>query len=146
MLLSYKVGFIGEADDHMNPDVESVFNSYPVEFRRPLLELRELIYRTADATPAVKEIEESLKWGEPSYATKPKTGTPIRIDRFGEDKIALFFHCQTNLVETFRTMFNGVFEFSKNRAIVFDPYEELPKKELALCIEMALTYHSNKVV
>lgn len=70
-----------------------------------------------------------------------KGASPIRIDRFEEDKIAVFFHCQTNLIETFRGMFPDILEFSKNRAIVLDPTEPLPLKELSFCIRMALTYY-----
>ncbi|MEI5994253.1 DUF1801 domain-containing protein [Candidatus Enterococcus mansonii] len=123
-------------------NVANVFKNYPEHYRRPLLELRDLIFETAEGLVAVGDLEESLKWHQPSYATKKtKLGSPIRIDRFGTDKIAVFFHCQTTLVEEFRALFSDVFDFSKNRAIVLDPAEALPMKELAFCIERALTYH-----
>lgn len=125
-----------------NKNVAITFERYPERFQKPLLELRALIFETAASISAVGELEESLKWSQPSYATKAsKSGSPIRIDRFGDEKIALYFHCQTTLVEEFRALFSEVFEFSKNRAIVLDPDKELPKKELAFCIEQALTYH-----
>ncbi|MGX7263490.1 DUF1801 domain-containing protein [Enterococcus crotali] len=125
-----------------NPSVATIFEHYPERYRKPLLALRELIFDTAKELAVVGVLEESLKWNQPSYATKAtKSGSPIRIDRFGADKIALFFHCQTTLVEEFRALFSDVFEFSKNRAIVLDPDEELPLNELAFCIERALTYH-----
>lgn len=126
----------------MDTNVKNVFNSYPVEYREPLLQIRELIYSVASKIPEVGELEESLKWGQPTYSTvKTKTGSPIRIDRFEEDKIAMFFHCQTSLVSSFRTLFSNSLEFTKNRGIVIEPAESLPINELALCIEMALTYH-----
>lgn len=129
----------------MNATVESVFNSYPLAYRTPLLELRGLIYAVAGQLPQVGALEESLKWGQPTYTTiKTKAGSPIRLDRFGEDKIALFFHCQTSLVESFKTLFHGTLAFSKNRAIVIDPHKELPINELSFCIERALTYHLKK--
>lgn len=129
----------------MNTSVENIFNSYPAELREPLMQIRELIYYVASKIPEVGELEESLKWGQPTYSTvKTKAGSPIRLDRFGEDKIAIFFHCQTSLVESFKTLFNNNLEFYKNRAIVIDPNKELQTKELSLCIEMALTYHLSK--
>jgi len=123
-------------------NVANVFEQYPMDYRQPLLQIRELIFNTAAGLTIVGELEESLKWNQPSYATKAsKSGSPIRIDRFGDKKIALFFHCQTTLVEEFRALFSDIFEFSKNRAIVLDPDEELPINELCFCIEQALTYH-----
>lgn len=122
----------------MNPEVEKVFNGYSEELRKPLLELRELVYDIASKIPEVGDLEESLKWGQPSYASK--VGTPMRIDRFEENKIAILVHCQTTLIQDFRLMFPSL-EFSKNRAIVLDPKEPLPKPELSFCIEKALTYH-----
>lgn len=122
--------------------IASVFEEYPKLYQKPLLTIRELIFDTADGLKSVEGIEESLKWNQPSYATKgSKSGSPIRIDRFGAEKIAVFFHCQTTLVEEFRVLFSDVFEFSKNRAIVLEPEKELPINELIFCIEQALTYH-----
>ncbi|MBO0473701.1 hypothetical protein IGL98_000313 [Enterococcus sp. DIV0840] len=122
--------------------VATVFEHYPEEYRKPLLALRELIFNTAARLTVVGELEESLKWNQPSYATKvSKSGSPIRIDRFGAEKIVIFFHCQTTLVEEFRALFSDVLDFSKNRAIVIDPEKELPVNELTFCIEQALTYH-----
>lgn len=129
----------------MDVRIKTVFSSYPKEYRKPLLQVRELIYSVADKLSEVGELEESLKWGQPTYATvKPKTGTPIRLDRFGDDKIGLFFHCQTNLIENFKILFANELEFSKNRAIVIDPKKELQSNALTVCIEMALTYHLRK--
>ncbi|MBU2454123.1 MAG: DUF1801 domain-containing protein, partial [Proteobacteria bacterium] len=55
-----------------NSDVAAVFNSYPKKIRAKLMFLRKLILETADVIEGVGEIEETLKWGEPSYLT-PKT-------------------------------------------------------------------------
>lgn len=122
--------------------VSDVYENYPLEYRTPLLALRQLIYDRAKDIDDVGTVEESLKWGQPSYVVKK--GTPIRLDRFGEDKIAMLFHCQTTLIETFRNLFSEDLEFSKNRAIILDPKKELPVAQLSICIEIALTYHKNK--
>lgn len=129
----------------MDADVKTRYAGYPAEYREPLLQIRALIFDVAGKIPAVGGLTESLKWGQPTYSTvTAKTGTPIRLDRFGEDKVALFFHCQTDLVSRYRMMFAGTLEFSGNRAIVIDPFRPLPLHELALCIELALTYHLHK--
>lgn len=122
-----------------SPAVTAHFESYSPEIKHSLLQLRELIYDTAKEVVPDENITESLKWNQPSYAVKK--GSPFRIDQFDEDKVALFFHCQTTLVETFRGLFPEILEFSKNRAIVLDPKKSLPEKELSVCIQMALTYH-----
>jgi hypothetical protein len=44
--------------------VAAKFAAYPPDVRRKLLALRELVLRTATATPGVGQIEEALKWGE----------------------------------------------------------------------------------
>jgi hypothetical protein len=95
----------------------------------------------------VGALEETLKWGQPSYLTpETKSGSTIRIDRHksGDGRTALFFHCQTHLVDTFREIFRDDLEFESNRAIVLDAGDALPEEALRHCIAMALTYHLNK--
>ena len=70
--------------------VDDVFQSYPRAARAKLGALRKLILATAARTQGVGEIEETLKWGQPSYLTKSKSSTTIRIDRHGERHYALF--------------------------------------------------------
>lgn len=125
--------------------VESVFVGYPARFRDPLLKIREWIFTLSEQSQEIGPLQETLKWGQPGYVThKSKSGSTVRLDRFGPDKIAVFFHCKTTLVDTFGTLFPGVFEFSKNRAIVLDPDNPIPEAELQVCLEMALTYHLQK--
>ena len=129
------------------PDVAAVFDSYPTDLRKPLLRLRQLILETAASTDGVGALEETLKWGQPSYLTaKPKTGSTIRIDRVKgrEGKYALYVHCQTNLVSTFREIYPDSFSYEGNRSIVFDAADGLPEEELRHCISLALTYHLRK--
>jgi hypothetical protein len=130
-----------------NQAVKAVFESYPAPSRAKLLVLRELIFATAAATPAVGELEETLKWGEPAYATtKSKSGSLVRIAYKAAQptQYAMYFICHTNLVETFKTMFPNDFKFEGNRAIVFEASDRIPTQELAYCITAALTYHANK--
>ena len=49
-----------------NPEVDIKFDNYPIHIKTKLLQLRKLILDTADNSNSIKEIEETLKWGEPS--------------------------------------------------------------------------------
>ena len=127
--------------------VDAVFKSYPAPLRRKLLALRRLILDTAKATKGVGVVEETLKWGQPSYLTPlTKSGSTIRIDRIrsSDDRYAIYFHCQTGLVAAFRDLYPNEMTYDGNRAIVFDIGDRLPQPALRHCIGLALTYHLNK--
>jgi hypothetical protein len=127
-----------------NSAVAAVFEAYPPAIRRRLLALRSLILKTAAATPGVGVLDETLKWGEPAYLTsRSKSGSTIRLGwtRSHAGQYAIYFNCQTNLVETFRTLFPKEFKFAGSRAIVFDDKDRVPAQALAYCIGAALTYH-----
>ena len=130
-----------------NPAVAAVFGAYPPKIAARLLRLRQLIFEVAARTEGVGALEETLKWGQPSYlTTQSGSGSLVRIDQLAAEdgKYAMYFHCQTTLVDTFRQMFPGRFAFSGNRSILFDVEDELPLAELGQCVAMALTYHRNK--
>ena len=130
-----------------NSEVAAVFATYPKDVKTKLLFLRQLIFDVASETDGVGELEETLKWGQPSYlTTKSKSGSLIRIDRIKsqEGKYALYFHCQTTLIDTFKEMYPGKFEFGGNRSIIFSGEDAIPVNALRHCISMALTYHFNK--
>lgn len=89
------------------PEVRRVFDAYPTPVRNKLMELRQLILDVAAETKDVGAIQETLKWGQISYVThKPKSGTTIRVDEYQQEpqRVALFVHCRTTLVDTFRQM------------------------------------------
>jgi len=127
-----------------NKDVEKVFNNYPEEMRENLLLLRKLVIETAEETDSVKSLEETLKWGEPSYLTKG--GSTIRMDwkKSKPDQYAMYFNCKTKLVDTFKERYKNEFKYEGNRAIVFNKNDIIPVNELKHCILLSLTYHSIK--
>ncbi|MFW2374586.1 MAG: DUF1801 domain-containing protein [Gammaproteobacteria bacterium] len=127
-----------------NPDVAIKFNHYPDDVREKLLFLRSLIIQTASEIYDLNKIEETLKWGEPSYLTK--NGSTIRIDwkENSPNQYAMYFNCKTKLVDTFKERYGETFKFEGNRAIIFDVTENIPVDELKRCIELALTCHSIK--
>ena len=127
----------------MDPAVKAVFDAYPAAVRARLLKLRALILAAAKVSDA-GALTETLKWGQPAYLPKvARTGTTIRIDALkGSDgKVAMFFHCQTTLIASFRERYGDLFLFEGNRAIVFPASAKVPEKALSHCIAMALTYH-----
>src|SRR5262245_59403041 len=129
-----------------DPAVDAVFAACPEPGRTKLRALRRLIFDTARATKGVGTIEEALKWGQPSYLTaETGSGSTIRIDRVKSpgNQVAVFFHCQTDLVETFRELYPKL-SYSGNRAILLDADKKLPEAELRHCVALALTYHLRK--
>jgi hypothetical protein len=126
--------------------VETVFEKHPAGVRRRLAALRKLIFDVAAHTEGVGRLTETLKWGQPSYLTEEtRSGSTVRIDRLGEgDGCAVYFHCQSGLVEDFRTLYPKTFRYEGKRAIVFDVGDRLPEAELRHCIALALTHHLRK--
>jgi Domain of unknown function (DU1801) len=126
--------------------VDAVFDTCPAPVKAKLTALRRLILDTAKATKGVGRIEEALKWGQPSYLTaETGSGSTIRIDRVksADNQVAVFFHCQTDLVDTFRELYPKL-SYSGNRAILLDADKKLPEAELRHCVALALTYHLRK--
>ena len=117
----------------------------PPAQRRRLGTLRRLVLDTAKKTEGVGKIAETLKWGQPSFLT-PETGSgsTIRIDATKTGGTAMYFHCQTSLVETFRKLYPDDFTFEGNRALHFDAKRKLPEKALRHCIALALTYKTRR--
>lgn len=121
------------------------FAAYPAHVKPGMLALRELVFETAAATPNAGEIQEALKWGEPAYVTKNKAGSTVRMDWKPKtpSTYALYFNCQTRLIETFRTIFPSEFQFEGNRALVFRVGKAVPCDSVAYCLAAAFTYHQD---
>jgi hypothetical protein len=127
-----------------NPKVNDVFANYPENVWEKLQFLRELVIETAEETNDIDELEETLKWGEPSFVTK--NGSTLRMDwkEKTPDQYAMYFQCSSRLVETFRMVFDRKFQYEGNRAIVFQLNQKIPEPELKACVKATLTYHKVK--
>ena len=127
-----------------NPKVDEKFNSYPEEVKGKLLHLRQIILDAANKTDYIKELEETLKWGEPSYLAKK--GSTVRIDwkKKTPDQYAIYFKCTSKLVSTFRALYKDDFQYENNRAIIFKMDDAVPEKKLSHCVSLALSYHNLK--
>lgn len=125
-------------------DVLRVIEGYPANIRDRLLQIREIVYQVANEREEIGPLTEALKWSQPSFLTEvSSSGTTVRIDRHTDNEVAIFFHCQTTLVETFRDLLPEL-NYLKNRAIILNVNEPLPSSEIKMCLEMALTYKLNK--
>lgn len=124
--------------------VIEVFDNYPKPVKKQLLELRKLVLKTASEIDGLEKIEETLKWGEPSYLTK--YGSTIRMDwkERNPEQYAIYFQCTSSLVETFKIIYKHTFKFDGKRAIVFQLNDKIPKAALKHCIALALQYHKVK--
>jgi len=108
-----------------------------------MLALRNLILETANEI-GIAELEETLKWGEPSYLTSK--GSTLRIDwkEKTPNQYAMYFKCTSKLVSSFKEVFGDLFQYENNRAILFDLQDKIPYKELKKCIAVTLQYHKLK--
>ncbi|HTO66740.1 MAG TPA: DUF1801 domain-containing protein [Bradyrhizobium sp.] len=136
----------GTTTRRIDPAISAVLGAYSKPVRDRLLALRRLILETARETDGVGAIEEALKWGQPSYlTTETGSGSTIRIDgvKSVPNQYALYFHCQTNLVETFRELYPKL-RYGGNRSILLDAADDPPEDALRHCVALALTYHLQK--
>lgn len=119
-------------------------NSYPQEARKRFDEIRALIIEVATRDDRIKKMEETVKWGEPSYITP--IGSTLRMDwkSTRPDEFAIFFKCTSLLVPTFKVAFPKEFNYEGNRAIWLHKDEDIPVGKLRSCILATLTYHKAK--
>lgn len=127
-----------------DPAIRGAFDTLSEDVRPHLLAMRELIYQTAEATPGVGQVVETLKWGQPAYQTvNPKSGTTLRLGvvKSHPQEAAIFVHCGTSLIETYTQHYGDRLNYEGRRAILFPTDTPLPEEVLRHCIALALTYH-----
>lgn len=125
--------------------VEPYFTNLPQKVRIHLERLRDIIRAAAEAS-GTAPLEESLKWGQPSFAPPKRAGTPVRLSWSEKtpDRVELLVHCQTTLVDAWRHRFGDLFDYSGTRAVHIPLGQPLPKEALHIMAVMALTYHQRK--
>lgn len=129
---------------HTDPKAETKFKSFPPIVKLKLDYLRKLILEVATEQDSISKIEETLKWGEPSYLVKK--GSTLRINWSSKtpEQYAMYFKCTSKLVTTFKEVYGNLFKYENTRAIVFKFDDPIPEKELKECIRVTLCYHSLK--
>lgn len=127
----------------MDNNLTFTFDGYPPAARQQLLQLRQLILALVSELD-LGPCEESLKWGEPSYAVK--SGSPIRIGwkEKHPHQVSVFFNCNTRLVSTFRELYSGLLQFEGNRELLLPVQQPLPENAIKHCLQLALTYKKIK--
>lgn len=131
-------------DDIKQTDVKHTFQLYPVAIQKKLLLIRQLILEVAEENDEVDKLEETLKWGEPSYLNK--NGSTIRIawKKSTPNEFGIYFNCKTRLIETFKEIYRDTFTYEGKRAITFKLDQEIPTEQLKHCILLSLNYHKLK--
>jgi hypothetical protein len=128
-------------------DVSTATKHYPAPAQKIFHGIRAIIFRTAQSDPAVGELTETLKWGEPAYLTEAsKSGSTIRLawKAKNPDKFGIYLNCQTTLVETMRLNYPDSFQYQGERALLISLNARLPVAALEFCTHLAQTYHNSK--
>jgi uncharacterized protein (UPF0248 family) len=127
-----------------NPQITAKFASYPEHIQSKLHHLRQLILEAAEENEDIGEIEETLKWNEPSYLAKG--GSTVRFDWKPKtpNQYVIYFNCKTTLIETFKEIYLDDFVYEGNRAIIFQLDDEIPQNALKHCITLSFKYHHIK--
>nr|WP_087026047.1 DUF1801 domain-containing protein [Thaumasiovibrio subtropicus] len=118
--------------------------AYPASVLLRMHQLRALIYEVA--TSKHQQVNESLKWGEPSFHVNG--GSPVRLGwKASTPEVCyVYFHCQTKLIATFRERFEEALVFSGNRAIVLSLDAPFPELTIRRCLEVAFEYKKRKAL
>jgi len=123
--------------------VADKFAAYPDDIQKRMHALRGLAIG-CEGEPHIDAIEETLKWGEPSYLAKH--GSTVRMDwkEGAPQQIGLYFNCNSSLIETFKEIYGDLFRYEKNRAVLLAVDGRLPSAQIKHCILLALSYHKRK--
>ncbi|WP_240705178.1 DUF1801 domain-containing protein [Pacificoceanicola onchidii] len=127
------------SDNHPIPAaVAPAFEAFPEPARGALLAIRSRIFTLAAEDPRIGPVTESLKWGQPSYASK--VGTPLRLGLPKSGGCAIFCHCQSRVIPDHRALFGADHRYDGNRALLFKPQAPPAPHALDALIRSALTY------
>lgn len=126
----------------INASVDAVLASYPATAQYQIRNLRDLILDIAGELAL--DVEETLKWGEPSYLVKGGSTVRLAWKNAKPETCTVFVHCQTRLIETFREIYPDVFEYEGKRALHLPLDGRLNEAALRHCLTLAMTYHKVK--
>ncbi len=127
----------------MDKAVKDKFNTFPIDVRDLLLQIRRMIFKVAEAGH-IGQLTETLKWGEISYLIKGGSTVRMGWKPNTPSHIYIYFHCQTTLIKTFKEIYGEELVFEGNRAIVITVNQDIPVVELKHCISLSLRYHHIK--
>jgi len=123
-------------------EVADVFAGFDDCARDGSLHLRGLIFDCAAEMPEVGLVQEALRWGQPAYLTPvTKSGSTLRLGVPKTGGFAIYAHCQTDIISTYASQFDGLDRIEGNRAVVFDDVAQVDDARISLLIKHALRYH-----
>jgi hypothetical protein len=123
--------------------VQAYLDACTPQDRAGLLALRRLVFVQAAAMPQVGPLTEGLRWGQPAFRTPVSgSGCSLRIGTFKGGGFGLFVHCQTGLIDRFRTGPGRGLDLVGRRAVRFAGVEDVAEAPLSILIGWALGYHS----
>lgn len=125
-------------------DVEVAFHAFPPNLRNALLSLRELIFDVASQDPDIGIVDETLKWSQPSYLVKHGSTIRLGTPKNQSGAYAMYFNCNSKLVDTYRELYSDRLSFEGNRAIIFTLGDAYPESAIRHCLSLALRYHTIK--
>ena len=125
-----------------SPKVQSAYDAFDDAQRDIALMLRDLIFAVAADTPQAGVVEETLKWGQPSYLTpRTKSGSTLRIGTTKAGDTGIYAHCGTTIISDYVATFPGDDRIDGNRGVLFASKDEINTDRLRHLIRHALTYH-----
>jgi len=127
-----------------DPRVNVKYTSYPDHIKEKIFELRSLIIKSAEELGHISQLEETLKWGEPSFLCKGSSTLRMDWKSKNPQYIALYFKCTSKLIPSFKKVFGNKFIYEKDRAIYLPLEDDFNSESLKTCIKSALQYHKIK--
>ena len=124
----------------LSPEAETVFAAFDDRARGVLLTIRDMIFDVAAVTEDAGQVVEQIRWGQPSFATRPKTGTPMRLGVTDAGHCAIFVHCQSRMMADAPVSFAALTPMGARGVEVRD-LNDASIPELRAFIRAALTYH-----
>lgn len=105
-----------------------------------MLDLRPREYTVAAQTKGVGALEETLKWGQPSYLTpETKSGTTLRLAVTKTGGFCIFVPCTCRVVPHFYALLPQSLCHDGTRDILFDAKRDMSDAWIDLFITSALT-------
>lgn len=132
-----------EAMPSLPEPIRACIETWPIPAQQRFGEVRDTVLEAARRAD-VGEVTESLKWGQPSWLpATPRIGSTLRCDWHAEapDRLSIYVHCQTTLVETLRMIYPDAFTYEGNRALHMALDQPVPQQAVDHCAFLTLTYH-----
>ncbi|MFK7880482.1 hypothetical protein [Roseobacter sp.] len=129
--------------NRMPDDISLTVQNWPEAARSRFAVIRESVHHMANQAE-VGPIAETLKWGQPAWSpARPRIGTTLRCNwaRATPDRLSLYVHCQTTLLERMKSDHPSAFTYAGNRAMHMDLDTPPPAEAIEHCAFLTLTYH-----